>query len=113
MANQYTHLPLNEPVEFVCASYWISGEDRIPYKDKEVLCIVRDTSGINCCGGSCSTGFRSLLLPGFIKNFKYKTREDGLFVSEVECIEDKGEMKEIRQIVLEKYPSSQVEFFCP
>ena len=48
-----------------------------------------------------------------IKKFRYTIGDDGLFVSEVEPVEDENVMEEIRKIVLEKYPSSQVEFFCP
>ena len=113
MASQYIHLPLGEPVEFLSASYWVSQEDKIPYKDEEVLCIVRETSPISCCDGGCSPGFTSILIPGFIKKFKYARGEDGLFVSEVEPVENGNVMEEIRKIVLKKYQSSQVEFFCP
>lgn len=109
----YTHLPLNEPIEFVSASYWIAQEDKIPYKDKEVLCIVRETSPITCCGGGCSCGFMSILIPGFIKRFKYKKGDDGLFISDIEPVEDENVMEEIKQIVQEKYNFPQVEFFCP
>lgn len=113
MASQYIHLPLNDPVEFISASYWISQEAKLPYKDEEVLCIVRETSCVSCCDGSCSPGFISLLIPGIIRNYKYKKGEDGLFVSEVDPIEDEGVMEEVRKIALEKYPMTQVEFFCP
>ena len=113
MTSQYIHLPLGEPVEFLSASYWISQEDKIPYKNKEVLGIIRETSPISCCDGGCSPGIRSVLIPGFIKKFKYIRGKDGLFVSEVEPVEDENVMEEIRKIVLEKYPSSQIEFFCP
>lgn len=111
MTQQYTHMPLGEIIEFLSASYWISQEDKIPYKDEEVLSIVRETSSmVNCCGGY-SPGFRSILIPGFIRKFKYARGEDGLFVSEVEPVEGESMKEEIRKIVLEKYPFSQVEFF--
>jgi len=114
MTQQYTHLPLGELIEFLSASYWISQEDRIPYKDEEVLGIVRETSSIvSCCAGGYSPGFRSILIPGFIRKFKYTKGEDGLFVSEVEPVESASAKEEIRKIVQEKYPSSQIEFFCP
>ena len=109
MTKQYTHLPLRELREFSSASYWISQEDKIPYKDEEVLSIVRETSTeLGCCAGGYTPGFRSILIPGFIKKFKYTMADDGLFVSEVEPIEDERVKEEIRKIVLEKYPSSQV-----
>jgi len=112
MARQYTHLPLNEPIEFVSASYWISEEDKLPYKDKEVLLIIRETSPISCCGGG-SCGFMSILIPGFVNRFKYARGENGQFISEVEPIEDEDVMQEIKKIIQKKYNSPQVEFFCP
>lgn len=113
MISEYVHLPLEEPVDFISASYWVSGEEVIPFKDEEFLGIVRETGCVTCCDGSCSTGFRSVLVPGFVKKLKYRTNTDGLFVSEVEPIEDEDVMDEIKKIVLEKYPLTQVEFFCP
>lgn len=113
MASQYTHLPLGECVEFLSASYWISQEDKVPYKGKEVLCIVRETSPISCCDGCRSPGFMSILIPGFVTRFKYKKRKDGLFVSEVEPIEDEKVIEKIRRVVQEKYKLQQVEFLCP
>jgi len=112
MTKQYTHLPLHELIESLSTSYWISQEDKLPYKDEEVLSIVRETSTmLSCCAGSYSPGFRSILIPGFIKKFKYTMAEDGLFISEVEPIEEERVKEEVRKIVLEKYPSSQVEFY--
>lgn len=113
MTSTYTHLPLNEPVEFISASYWISDEDKIPYKGREILCIVRETSPINCCDGCCSQGLKSVLIPGLIVRYKYQKREDGLFVSEVDPIEDYTAKEEIKKIVKENYNLSQIEFFCP
>jgi len=110
MSSQYAHLPIGEPVEFISSSYWISQEDKIDYHGREILCIVRETSCITCCDGSYCSGFVSILVPGFIKKYKYKIREDGLSVSEVESIQDEKLIKEIRKIVLEKYPLAQVEF---
>jgi hypothetical protein len=114
MTMQHTHLPLGELMEFLSVSYWISQEDKIPYKGKEVLSIVRETSAmLSCCAGGYSPGFRSILIPGFIRKFKYTRGEDGLFISEVEPVEDENVKEEVRKIVLEKYPSSQIEFSCP
>ena len=112
MIRQYAHLPLDEPIEYPSASYWVSKEEAIPYKGREVLCIFRETSAIICCAG-CSPGFSSILIPGFIEKLKYKRREDGLFVSDVEPIEDEDMMEDVRKIVRERYNSIQVEFFCP
>ena len=113
MIREYAHLPLNEPIELPAASYWIAEEISIPYKGNEALCIVRETSPmISCCAGS-SPGFRSVLVPGFIKRLRYKTREDGLVVSDIEPIEDEKAMEELKRVIQQKYNLIQVEFFCP
>ncbi len=113
MIKEYVHLPVEEPVEFLSSSYWVTGEEKIPYEDKELLAIIRETSCMSCCDGACYAPFKSILLPGFIKKYKYRKRDDGLYISEVEPIEDEALMEKIRKIVLIKYPSTQVEFFCP
>ena len=113
MIREYAHLPLNEPIELPAASYWVTQEASLPYKDDEALCIVRETSPmLSLCAGS-APGFRSALVPGFIKRLRYKTREDGLVVSDIEPIEDEKVMKELKRVIQEKYSLIQVEFFCP
>ena len=110
---EFAHLPLQEEIEFLAGSYWISGEDKIPYKGREVLCLVRDAGPFTSCGaGGCRQfpGFRSILIPGFVIRHRYKKNQDGLEISEVETINDEDTKKDLGEIVRVKYGTPQLEF---
>ena len=108
--NAYTHLPLNVPMETGAASYWIASEDRVSFKGREVLCIVRDTDCIaSCCGAS--QGFRSIGVLGYIAEWRSETR-NGLPVSRLEPLTDNEERKELTRALQQKYRTGQVEFLC-
>ncbi len=111
---EFAHLPLQEEIEFLAGSYWISEEDKIPYNGREVLCLVRDAGPFISCGtGGCGTqfpGFRSILIPGFVIRHRHKRNEDGLEISEVEPIKDEDTKKDLREIVHQKYGTPQMEF---
>jgi hypothetical protein len=63
-----------------------------------------DTS---CCGpGGCTYA----LVPGYLKEWKYKTGRDDLFVSRVEPIRDADVQSEIRRLILKKESVQQVNF---
>ena len=111
---EYVHLPLGEEIKARAGSYWIS-EGKIPYDGREILCLVRDTSSIISCGidGNCGVqleGFRSILIPGYLKSYRYKMNKDGLELSEVQPITDKDARRDITRIVEEIYYPQQVEF---
>ena len=104
----YVHLPLNVSMEMGAASYWIASEDRVPFKGREVLCIVRDTDCItSCCGAS--QGFRSVGVLGYIAEWQAETRNE-FPVSRVEPIAGEEERKELTRALQQKYRIAQVEF---
>jgi Cys-tRNA synthase (O-phospho-L-seryl-tRNA:Cys-tRNA synthase) len=52
-----------------------------------------------------------ITVPGFVKKWKYKVNEDGLFVSEVERVEDEEERKRITRLLRSRHPGfSEVVF---
>lgn len=82
----YAHPVLNRPVTAIGGRYLLFAEKRLPYEDGEILYLmgtaVIDTS---CCGaGGCFYA----LVPGFIKNWKYRTDSGGRPVSRVAPIEN-------------------------
>gem|GEM_PF-514087 len=110
---EFAHLPLQQEIEFLAGSYWISEEEKIPYNGREVLCLVRDAGPFTACGvGGCGQfpGFRSILIPGFVIRHRYKKNEDGLEISEVETINDEDTKKDLREIVHQKYGTPHLEF---
>ena len=104
----FTHPVLNEEVRTISGHYILSQEKRLSYNGREVLyfigCAVVDAA---CCGpGGCSYA----LVPGYIKDWKYKTGSDDLSVSCVEPIRDAGVQSEIRRLIMKKDPVQQVNF---
>jgi hypothetical protein len=105
---EYTHLPLNVSMQVGAGSYWISGEDRIPFNGREVLCIIRDTDCITSCCGE-SAGFRSIGVLGYIVEWHARIK-NGMPVSIVEPIADEEEKQQLARTLQKKYRITQVEF---
>ena len=104
----FIHPFLNKEVRATGGSYILSREKRLSYNGRQVLyfigCAVLDAS---CCGpGGCTYA----LVPGYIKDWKYKTGRDGLFVSRVEPIRDAEVQSEIRRLILKIDSVQQVNF---
>ncbi|RJP26347.1 MAG: hypothetical protein C4520_00740 [Candidatus Abyssobacteria bacterium SURF_5] len=105
---KYIHFPLHVPMEIGASSYWISAEERIQFRDREVLCIVRDTERITSCCGE-SAGLRSIGVMGYITCWHAGIIEQHHF-SILEPISDKGEQMELSRLLRAKYGIAQVEF---
>jgi hypothetical protein len=104
----FIHPVLNKAVRSISGHYILSQEKRLSYNGREVLyfigCAVVDAS---CCGpGGCSYA----LVPGYIKDWKYKTDRDDLFVSRVEPIRDADVQSELRRMIIKKESVQQVNF---
>ena len=104
----FVHPVLDEAVRTIGGHYILSQEKRLFYEGREVLYFIGsavvDTS---CCGpGGCSYA----LVPGYVRDWKYKTGSDGLFVSRVEPIRDTGVQSEIRRLIMKKDSVQQVNF---
>ena len=106
--SQYTHEKLGEEVRSVAGYYTITEEERLKYREREVLYVaglaVIDNS---CCGvGGCSF----VNVPGYIVSWKEKGGDSSPAISEVEPIKDKENQKEIKELLTEKYPHAQINF---
>ena len=104
----FIHPVLNKAVRAISGHYIFSQENRLLYNGRQVLyfigCAVVDSS---CCGpGGCTYA----LVPGYIKEWKYKTGRDDLFVSRVEPIRDADVQSEIRRLISKKDSVQQVNF---
>ena len=106
---EYTHLQTNEDVTTIAGYYTPLKEVRLPYNGKEVLYVVgQAVIEASCCGVGC---WGYILVPGFIVNWRNKTNEAGLPVSEVEPISDKLARDNISQIIKEAESIPQIEFW--
>jgi hypothetical protein len=104
----FIHPVLNKAVRTISGHYILSQEKRLAYNGREVLyligCAVVDTS---CCGpGGCSYA----LVPGYIKEWKYRLTPDNLSVTQVSPVRNKDVQKALRRLIMEKEPVLQVDF---
>jgi hypothetical protein len=89
-------------------TYILSQEKRLSYNGREVLyfigCAVVDAS---CCGpGGCSYA----LVPGYVKQWKYRLTPENLPVTQVEPIGNKDVQKALQRLIKKKDPVQQVDF---
>jgi len=105
----YTHLELNNEIECIAGFYTPLKEVRLKYNNREVLYVIGQAVIESSCCGSGSWGYA--LVPGYILNWQNKTNEAGLPVSEVEPVSDEVSRNNIREIIKETEPVSQIEFW--
>jgi len=104
----FIHPELNKTVKAIGGEYLFMKEEVLSYQDQDVLyligCAIFDTT---CCGtGGCCYA----RVPGFVRDAKYKTGEDGRPVSSVTPIADPTAQKEIRRAIGSRETVQQVEF---
>ena len=104
----FAHPVLKEEIQTISGYYVLSTESRLTFNDRQVLyftgCAVVDTS---CCGtGGCAYA----LVPGYIRQWKYKLNEDKLSVTQVEPIRDQESQQALQLLIKEKEGVQQVNF---
>jgi hypothetical protein len=106
---EYVHMPEDEEIQAAGGSYRIK-EEILDYKGKDILYVRSEAQGpiSFCCGSGClSAG--SIFVKGRV--LEWKTRNDkGELVSQLEAIEDKGKQQEIREVIKDKYKTSNIHF---
>ena len=107
MIREYTH-ELNREVRSISGGYELEKEEKFEIHGKEVLYVVGNAVvDSSCCGvGGC----RYALVPGYVKKFKTRQDEQGLWISEVEPVIDRATRQEITLVLKEKEIVQQVQF---
>ena len=106
---EYVHLEMGQDITALAGYYTPIKELRLKYDGKEVLCVIgTSTVESSCCGGGIC-GYA--IVPGFIVNWKSKTNEDGLAVSEIETIDDKDIQIEITKTIRETEHIQNISFW--
>ena len=108
MAN-YTHLELNQEIQALAGYYMPLKEVKLQYKDREILYVVGQAVVDSSCCGFANTGY--VLVPGYVTNWKTRTNENGLPVTEVELISDKDEQSKVKKIIKDSEQIPQIEFW--
>ena len=107
MIREYTH-ELNREVRSISGGYEFEREGNLQIDGREVLYVVGNAVvDSSCCGvGGC----RYALVPGYVRQFKTRQDEQGLWISEVEPIIDRATRQEITRVLKEKEIVQQVQF---
>ena len=104
----FIHPVINEEVRTISGYYVLARENRFAFNGREVLyyigCAIVDSSC--CAAGGCAYA----LVPGYIRQWKYKLNPENLSVSQVEPIRDKDYQEELRRLIKEKESVQQVNF---
>jgi len=105
---EFIHPQLNQTVTAIGGHYVLTEEMRLPLGDQELLCLtgyaVFDTT---CCGaGGCSYA----LVPGVIRDWKFRSTPEGHAVSKVSPIRDQAVQSRARAIIGERMTVHQVNF---
>ncbi len=97
MTKEYIHAELGEEVQALSGYYVAVDEIKVPYKDKEVLCLIGEyvTDGW-CCGRSES---RYAQVAGYVVEWKSLKSDNGTSVSMVEPINHEREIRELSDII--------------
>jgi len=102
---EYTHSKLEEEVRSIGGAYTPGKEGKLKYKDREVLYVLGQANlDSSCCGSGCWCYSN---IPGYVVNYRYKTNDKGLPVSEVEIITDKNDQEEIKKILRATEPLAE------
>ena len=104
----FVHPELGSEVTTIGGHYVFCKEIRLPFNGRELLYYigyaVLDSS---CCGvGGCAY----VLVAGFVKQWKYKTNQDGSCISKMNPIRNQLVQKDIRKLIEKKEMVFQVTF---
>ena len=107
MTKAYTH-ELGREVRSISGGYEFEREGNLQIDGRDVLYVVGNAIvDSSCCGvGGC----RYALVPGYVRQFKTRQDEQGLWISEVEPIIDMATRQEITRVLKEKEIVQQVQF---
>lgn len=104
---EYTH-ELNREIRSISGGYELEREGKFEIHGKEVLYVVGNAiMDSSCCG---VWGCRYALVPGYVKKFKTRQDEQGLWISEVEPVIDGATRQKITRLLEEKELVQQVQF---
>jgi hypothetical protein len=106
--NDFVHPQLGREVTAIGGHYVFTREIRLPCDGREILYLVGyavlDTT---CCGvGGCAY----VVVPGYIKKWKYKFDRNDFPISKVESIRNRIDQKQVRNLIQKREMVFQVNF---
>jgi hypothetical protein len=99
---RHVHQPVGEEIRSIAGYYMVLEEGMLKYRDREVLYLLEAAAAdTSCCGGA---GMGFIMVPGYVRELRAGKNEDGLWVSEVDRVEDEGERREITRELRARHP---------
>ena len=108
MIQEFVHQELNQEIYAIGGHYVLVKEARLPFQGREIMYLLGYAAfETTCCGlGGCAYA----LVPGFILDWKRRTNDDGLAVSQVEPIRAGAVQEHVRRLIEKKEVVHQVVF---
>ena len=107
---EFTHPDLGQEVPARAGYYTPLEEHVLPYKGREVLCILGHACiETSCCGGTGSWAY--IQVPGFLVRKHVRGGGTTHPISEIEIIEDEEARNSIRESLMRKHSVSQVDIW--
>ena len=109
MIKKFVHPELGKEVQALAGYYTPMEEDVILFKGRKVLYI----AGSICIDSSCCGvgNWSYIQIPGYLVRERIVDSETIMPVSEIETIQDEEDRKNIKKLMLEKYPSARIEIW--
>jgi hypothetical protein len=109
MIKKFIHPELGKEVRALAGYYTPIEENVILYNGRKVIYI----GGSICIDSSCCGvgNWSYIQIPGYLIRERIDDNGTPLPVSEIETIQDEADRKNIRQLLLEKYPSARIEIW--
>lgn len=102
---EHIHQPLDEEIRSIAGYYMVLEEGMLEYKDREILYLVEVAAVDTSCCGRGGMGF--IMVPGYVNTLKARRNDDGLWISDVERVEDEEDRREITRLLLARHPGFQ------
>lgn len=99
---EYIHQPVGEEIRSIAGYYMVLEEAVLQYKDREVLYLLEAAAADTSCCGRAGMGF--ITVPGYVHKLRSRKTEEGLWISEVERVENEGERREITRELKARHP---------
>ncbi len=102
---EHVHQPLEEEIRSIAGYYMVLEEGMLEYRGRELLYLVQAAAVETSCCGRGGMGF--IMVPGYVNALKSRSNDMGLWVSDVERVEDAGEREEITGLLRARHPGFQ------
>jgi hypothetical protein len=102
---QHVHQVLEEEIRSIAGYYTVLEEGVLECKDRDLLYLVQMAAIETSCCGRGGMGF--ILVPGYINALKTRQNDDGLWISDVDRVDDEEDRREITRLLLARHPGFQ------